>query len=62
MRRIALLLLAAATAIGVVASCGSDPVADSTALQFEAPLVGGGRVDFRSLSGEAVALWFWAPG
>jgi len=55
-------LLAAAAAIGVVASCGSDPVADSTALQFEAPLVGGGSIDFRSLSGQTVALWFWAPG
>jgi hypothetical protein len=60
-RRIAL-LLAAVLSVGSLAACGRDPVADTTALQFEAPLVGGGRVDFRSLSGEAVALWFWAPG
>lgn len=49
-------------ATALVASCGKDPVVDAAALQFEAPLVGGGRLDFRTLSGNAVALWFWAPG
>ena len=31
------------------------------ALQFSAPLVGGGTIDFRQFAGQAVALWFWAP-
>ncbi|MFM2076479.1 MAG: hypothetical protein RJA49_369 [Actinomycetota bacterium] len=31
------------------------------ALRFDAPLVGGGSLDFRSLAGTTVALWFWAP-
>lgn len=30
-------------------------------LQFSAPLVGGGSVDFTRFSGQTVALWFWAP-
>jgi hypothetical protein len=30
-------------------------------LQFEAPVVGGGQLDFRSFAGDTVALWFWAP-
>jgi hypothetical protein len=33
-----------------------------TALDFEGPSVTGqGRVDGRSLAGQPVALWFWAP-
>jgi hypothetical protein len=31
------------------------------ALQFSAPLVGGGAIDFSQFAGQAVALWFWAP-
>ena len=31
------------------------------ALQFSAPTVGGGDIDFRAFAGRAVALWFWAP-
>ena len=31
------------------------------ALQFDAPLVGGGRFDARQQSGRPLALWFWAP-
>jgi hypothetical protein len=31
------------------------------ALQFTAPMVDGSRLDFRSLAGTTVALWFWAP-
>lgn len=49
-------------AAALVTSCGKDPAVDAAALQFEAPLVGGGRLDFRTLSGNTVALWFWAPG
>ena len=31
------------------------------ALQFSAPLVGGGELDLRSYAGRTVAFWFWAP-
>jgi peroxiredoxin len=31
------------------------------ALQFTAPLVGGGTLDLASLAGPPVLLWFWAP-
>jgi hypothetical protein len=31
------------------------------ALQFSAPLVGGGDIDFTQFAGRTVALWFWAP-
>jgi hypothetical protein len=31
------------------------------ALQFAAPLVGGGSLDFSQYAGTTVALWFWAP-
>ena len=66
MRRTIVLLLALMGAVGVFSSaltgCGSDPVTTTTALDFDAPLVSGGRLDFRTLSGSAVALWFWAPG
>jgi predicted small lipoprotein YifL len=31
------------------------------ALQFSAPTVDGGELDFRGFAGETVALWFWAP-
>ena len=36
-------------------------VAAPEALQFTAPLVGGGSLDFTQYSGRTVALWFWAP-
>jgi hypothetical protein len=32
-----------------------------TALQFRAPLVGGGEFDGTSAAGKPVAFWFWAP-
>ena len=38
-----------------------DAASAPDALRFEAPLVGGGNLDFRSLAGTTVALWFWAP-
>jgi hypothetical protein len=31
------------------------------ALDFAAPLVGGGELDLRQFAGTTVALWFWAP-
>jgi len=31
------------------------------ALDFSAPLVGGGELDLRQFAGTTVALWFWAP-
>ena len=31
------------------------------ALQFSAPLIGGGEIDLREYAGRTVALWFWAP-
>lgn len=31
------------------------------ALQFTAPLVGGGEIDAASLSDKPTAFWFWAP-
>ncbi len=66
MRRTIVLLFALMGVVGVLSSalagCGSDPIAPATALDFDAPLVSGGRLDFRTLSGSAVALWFWAPG
>lgn len=32
-----------------------------TALQFSAPLVGGGEIELGELAGRPVLLWFWAP-
>lgn len=48
------------------APAGSAPVVTSDvaapdALQFTAPLVGGGSLDFTQYAGKTVALWFWAP-
>jgi hypothetical protein len=31
------------------------------ALQFAAPMVGGGEIDFTQYAGQTIALWFWAP-
>lgn len=31
------------------------------ALQFSAPLVGGGDIELTTLAGRPVLLWFWAP-
>lgn len=33
----------------------------SALLEFETPLLGGGRVSGSELAGKDVALWFWAP-
>lgn len=39
----------------------SIPVAVPDALDFTAPLVGGGTFDGADLAGQPVAFWFWAP-
>lgn len=44
-------------AAATVASNGSAPAA----LQFSAPAVGGGAIDFTQFAGKPVVLWFWAP-
>ena len=38
-----------------------ESAAVPAALQFDAPLVGGGRFDARQQAGRPLALWFWAP-
>lgn len=38
-----------------------DPGAVPAALQFTAPLVGGGEIELGELAGRPVLLWFWAP-
>lgn len=41
---------------------GGTPAADvPEALQFSAPLVGGGEIELGALAGRPVLLWFWAP-
>jgi hypothetical protein len=39
----------------------SEPVTVPAALQFTAPLVGGGEFDGASVAGEPTLFWFWAP-
>jgi len=46
---------------GSATSASLPTAAAPEALQFSAPLVGGGELDLRSLAGTTVALWFWAP-
>ncbi len=40
---------------------GTANAAVPAALQFSAPLVGGGDLEAASLAGRPVLLWFWAP-
>jgi hypothetical protein len=43
-------------------SKSTAPDADApAALQFSAPSVGGGIIDFTQFAGKTVVLWFWAP-
>jgi len=42
-------------------SAAAPSAAAPAALQFSAPLVGGGTMDFTQFAGQTVALWFWAP-
>ena len=52
-----------APATTTVTDSGSAVVpADApAALQFAAPLVGGGDIELTTLAGRPVLLWFWAP-
>ena len=68
-RRSGALALVAAITLGV-SSCGGSSdtspatqsgAASQSALQFTAPLVGGGEFVGASLVGRPVAFWFWAP-
>lgn len=44
------------------APAGGDAAATvPAALQFTAPLVGGGEIEMGTLAGRPVLLWFWAP-
>jgi len=53
---------AATTATTEIASPAADvAIVVPEALQFTAPLVGGGEIDLASLAGKPVILWFWAP-
>ena len=38
-----------------------DAVTVPAALQFSAPLVGGGELDAATLAGAPTVFWFWAP-
>jgi len=38
-----------------------DAATVPAALQFTAPLVGGGEIEMGALAGRPVLLWFWAP-
>ena len=42
-------------------SDGAADVAVPAALQFTAPLLGGGDIELTTLAGRPVLLWFWAP-
>lgn len=44
-----------------VVPADADAVAAPAALQFSAPLVGGGELDASSLAGKPTVFWFWAP-
>ncbi len=39
----------------------TEPTAVPAALQFSAPLVGGGEIDAATLAGKPTVFWFWAP-
>jgi len=42
-------------------AAAGDVVAAPAALQFTAPLVGGGELDAATLAGKPTLFWFWAP-
>lgn len=44
-----------------VGTGSSGPAGVPAALDFTAPLVGGGTFDGAALAGRPVAFWFWAP-
>jgi hypothetical protein len=56
----------AATQPTATASPGGESPASApgnvpAALEFAAPLVGGGEIELTTLAGRPVLLWFWAP-
>ena len=62
---------AAPTSSPAGSTASSTPASDDTttasiaapaALQFSAPVVGGGTLDLSSYAGTTVLFWFWAPG
>jgi ABC-type glycerol-3-phosphate transport system substrate-binding protein len=52
---------APATSTVSPATVGSSTGDVPAALQFTAPQVGGGEIDFTRSAGRPVVLWFWAP-
>ncbi|MDW3178651.1 MAG: hypothetical protein R8J94_14770 [Acidimicrobiia bacterium] len=55
-RSLALLPLAF---VFLAAACGTGD--DETAIALSATTASGGQIDFNSLEGNDVVLWFWAP-
>lgn len=53
---------AASTPVTDGSGGGTAPVVVPAALQFSAPVVGGGSLDLASFAGTTVLFWFWAPG
>ena len=52
----------AAATESTAAPIGDAPATDvPDALQFSAPLIGGGEIELGALAGRPVLLWFWAP-
>ena len=53
----------AETTTAPIDSAPADAVAVAVpaALDFSAPLLGGGEIELGALSGRPVLLWFWAP-
>jgi hypothetical protein len=45
----------------VPTDAGATADATPAALQFTAPLVGGGELDASTLAGKPTVFWFWAP-
>ncbi|MCE9623133.1 MAG: hypothetical protein K8R99_12385 [Actinomycetia bacterium] len=52
---------APATAPAPLATSDAGNASAPAALQFSAPAVGGGAIDFTQFAGKPVVLWFWAP-
>ena len=51
----------ATAAAGDSTDAAEAPVAVPAALNFTAPLVGGGEIEMGQFAGRPVLLWFWAP-
>ncbi len=50
-----------ATNDDTTADDAASTVVAPAALQFSAPLVGGGELDATTLAGKPTVFWFWAP-